>query len=324
MFQVYGESLFLQPNGSSLYYAAVAFPFNAEVSVPIDCPNWFIKEIFPSYSAAFKVGTKVLFSDLDTNIEMNWERLCCEDSSSYSVPLEKDMVGPLFDIGPNSAAYLDSWGKIKFRFDSVDLLFGQQGCFFKRLYPNFFAGGSFTRINQVTFTNYSNTAAYRSRLIQTYSKFTGAGPKFGLDFEYRMIKGFFFTGTSSLALIIGESQNGTTYESAAPYLAETGMPIPNVQTTTVPNRTQVVPGLEEKLGFSYIGDFYCFRVEFGAGYQAQVFLNAIQSIDMTAPQVEPSLLPLTVPDSAVFAVGFERTLSNFILSGPYIYLSLTF
>ncbi|MEI8301262.1 MAG: hypothetical protein WCG10_06630 [Chlamydiota bacterium] len=45
---------------------------------------------------------------------------------------------------------------------------------------------------------------------------------------------------------------------------------------------------------------------------------------MTALQVEPSLLPKTVPDSGLFAVGFERNLSNFILTGPYISLSIDF
>jgi hypothetical protein len=51
----------------------------------------------------------------------------------------------------------------------------------------------------------------------------------------------------------------------------------------------------------------------GFGYQAQVYIDAVQSIDMTAPQVPPSLLPDAVPDDGVYAVGFERTLSNFIL-----------
>ena len=59
-------------------------------------------------------------------------------------------------------------------------------------------------------------------------------------------------------------------------------------------------------------------------YQFQIYLNAIQSIDMTAPQVPPSLSPAITPDSGVYAVGFERTLSNFILTGPYVSLNVDF
>ncbi|MBM3193392.1 MAG: hypothetical protein FJZ59_04070 [Chlamydiae bacterium] len=123
-----------------------------------------------------------------------------------------------------------------------------------------------------------------------------------------------------MGLIIGESQNGTTYLSWAPDLSVQ----PNNQYTLVPNRTQLVPALEERIGFSYGGVFKCCKVTFGFGYQAQVYIDAIQSIDMTAPQVPPSLLPGAVPDDGVYAVGFERTISNFILTGPYISLGLVF
>ena len=45
---------------------------------------------------------------------------------------------------------------------------------------------------------------------------------------------------------------------------------------------------------------------------------------MKTAQVEPSILPKIVPDAGLFAVDFERTLSNFILTGPYASLSFDF
>lgn len=44
---------------------------------------------------------------------------------------------------------------------------------------------------------------------------------------------------------------------------------------------------------------------------------------MTSPQVLPAGAAFT-PQVGVFAVGFERTLSNFILTGPYACLDIKF
>jgi hypothetical protein len=323
MAELYGEALFLQPNGSLLSYSAVAYPFKSGIAVPADSPNWQIYEIYPNYAPAFKVGMKIRFSDLDTNIEANWQRLYTSKSEKHTVPTSGDMIGPLFDIGPNSSAYSISTGEVKFHFDSANLLFAQQFCAFKRLYPNIFAGGSYARIKQTLNNKYENYSSGISREIESYSTFTGAGPMIGFDFDYRVYGGFFFTGTSSLALIIGESQNGTTYTSATPALTTVGNPNPNIQGTKVPNRTQLVPALEEKLGFSYGGLFSSCSITFGFGYQAQIYLNAIQSVDMQS-QAAPELLTVLVPDSGVFAQGFLRTLSNYIMTGPYITLDIVF
>lgn len=145
MGELYGECLFLQPNGSDLYYAAEALPFDNSIAVPAVSPNWRIFEISPNYSPAFKVGTKIFFSDMDTNIEASWQRLFSRDSSSYNTQEVGDMIGPMFDIGPNSSAYADAKGKAVFHFDAANLVFGQQFCAFKRLYPNLFAGAGFAR-----------------------------------------------------------------------------------------------------------------------------------------------------------------------------------
>ena len=325
MVDFYGECLFLQPNGSSLAYAVEAFPLDTSISVPAVSPNWQVFEIFPNYSPAFNVGARVLFSDMDTSISANWERLFSSKKDSHTVAgINAEMIGPIADIGPNSHNYSEAETKAKFHFDAVNLTFGQRFAVFNRFYPNIFAGGSFARIKQIVHSKYENKSAATSRTINNYSTFIGAGPKLGFDFDYRIVAGFFFNTCSSLSLIIGESQNGTHYESTAPDLATLGIPQPNTQQTSVPNRTQTIPALEERLGFSYAGLFKCCKITFGFGYQAQIYLNAIQTFDMTAPQVLPSLIPGASVDDGVYAVGFARTLSNFILTGPYASLGLVF
>lgn len=332
MGEIFGEALFLQPNGSSLYYAAQATPLDQ--SIPGGAvneavsPDWKIFELSPNYTPAFKVGGKALFSATNTALELSWERLRSDKKASKTLSSTADggtlMIGPIFDIGPNSAAYTHAHGKVSFEFDAANLTFGQSFCAFKRLYPTVYAGAGFTRIQQSLHSSYSSADGASTRKIQSKSTFIGAGPQVGLNFDYRIVAGFFFTGSSSIGLMIGESKNTASYQSTAPYLAAQGIPQPNDQHTSIPNRVQLIPAFEEKLGFSYSGMFKCCKVTFGAGYLAQIYLNAVQTMDMTAPQVPPSALPDNVPDSGMYAVGFERTLSNFILTGPYIDLDIQF
>ncbi len=326
MAELYGECLFLQPNGSSIYYAVEAIGLDPDIAVPAVSPNWQVYEIFPDYSPAFNLGARAHFSDMDTAITLNWQRLFSNDRANKTVgSVNGEMIGANSDIGPNSHYYLKAKAKAKFHFDTVNLNFSQRFCAFGRFYPNFFAGGSFARIKQIQHNHYENDSLSVARSIDNYSTFIGAGPDLGFDFDYRIIAGFFLNASTSMAMIIGESQNGTHYKSWSPNLVVLDCPNPNLQKTTVPNRTQLVPALEERLGFSYSGMFSCCKITFGFGYQAQIYLNAIQSFDMTN-QVLPEITGIGTPtvDDGLYAVGYVRTLSNFILTGPYINLGLVF
>lgn len=325
-FEVYGDAVFLQPNGSSLYYAAEAITLDPSIpgAAAAFSPDWNIYEIKPNYAPGFIVGGVIFFDNSSTALDVNWERLHTSDSESYNVPLSTDMIGPLSDIGPNSFRYSHAKAKATFNFDGVDLLLGQQLCVCKRLYPNIFAGASFAYIHQKMSATYSDGSDDISRTIDSYSKFIGAGPKFGVTFDYCLSRSFYFTGLSSVGLAFGQLKNGTTYQSKSPVLAANGVPEPNVQETSVPNRTQLIPSFDERLGLAFASSFQCCELKLCIGYQTQIFIDAVQSIDMTAPQVLPALVPSGKVDAGVYAVGFERTLSNFILTGPYVSLNIDF
>ncbi|MBS0624526.1 MAG: hypothetical protein JSS32_00575 [Verrucomicrobia bacterium] len=328
IFDVYGQWLYLQPNGSNLYYAAEAFPFNTSIALPPASPNWTVFEIDPNYHSGFQVGTQFTCPRSSMSLELNWERLHSSDSDSMVVSPQSygtgNMVGPFFDIGPNSAAYNHADGKAFFHFDAVNLLFGKSVCFTNGLKARFYTGAGFARIKQNVSSFYWNKEGQTARGVSEVSTFTSGGPEFGVDFDYKLGKGFSFTGGSSMALYMGQMKNHTTYTSYSPALTTQGIPQPNIQGTTVPNRTQVVPGFEEKLGFSYVGSYDRCQFTVGLGYQLQIFIDAIQSVDMTAPQVLPPLVAGVSVNMGVYSVGFERTLSNFILSGPYASFSLDF
>ncbi len=327
-FEIFGEWLFLQPNGSSIYYAAEAFPYNTDIAIPEVSPNWKIFEINPSYHSGFTVGSKFLFPKNAVDLEINWERLHTSDSDSMNVTPQPfgtgNMVGPLFDIGPNSEAYKSAKGKATFHFDEVNITVGKKVCFLDDLSLHLYTGAGVVRIRQSIFSLFSSPNGQTSRSIYALSNFLGAGPEFGIDFDYKLVNSFSFIGHSSMALYMGQLKNHTTYKSRTPYLANAGIPQPNQQRTSVPNRTQVIPGFEEKLGFSYAISGKKCQFTLSAGYQFQIYLDAVQSIDMTAPQVIPSLVPSQSANVGVYAVGFERTLSNFILTGPFVSANIDF
>ena len=320
----FAEYLYLQPNGSDLYYAAEAIGLDESIAVPVVSPNWKVKEINPNYHSGFEVGAHVSFNITDFNLALSWERLHGHDSASFTASSAPGfMVGPFFDIGPNSVEYKVAKGKARFQFDGVDLRFGKELCFFKNFYLQFFAGASYTRIHQSLTSTYSNLDNPISRTVKYSSTFWGAGPQMGLDYKFRIYHSFFFTGNSTFSLYMGRLQNDNSFKSRTPELAILGIPQPNHQKTTVPNRTQLVPGFEQKLGFSYVATWDKVRALFEIGYQCQIYLDAVQTVDMTAPQVLPALAP-TAPDVGVFAVGFERTLSNYILTGLYATVGIDF
>ncbi len=327
-FEVFGQWLFLQPNGSSIYYAAEAFPFNTAIAIPEVSPNWKIFEIDPSYHSGFEVGSKFLFPKNAVDLEVNWERLHTSDSDSMNVTAQSygtgNMVGPFFDIGPNSAVYKAAKGKASFHFDAVNVIVGKKVCFLDSLSLHFYTGASMARIRQSIFSFFSNSNAQSSRSVYALSKFIGAGPEFGVDFDYRLIGSFSFIGESSMALYMGQLKNHTTYKSTSPDLSNAQIPQPNKQRTSVPNRSQLIPSFEEKLGFSYAVSSCKYQFTLSAGYQFQIYLDAVQSVDMTAPQVLPSLTPGASVNMGVYAVGFERTLSNFILTGPFVSANANF
>lgn len=324
--ELLGKWLYLQPNGSNLYYAAEAFPYDLSIADPPVSPNWQIFEINPGFHSAFEVGIKCLLLKNDMDIELNWERLDAEDTNSMNVtPLSYgtgNMVGPIYDIGPNSSKYKSAKGKGVFKFDEANLLVGKSICF-KELMLSFDLGLSFTRIEQKITSFYSNSGDSTSRNIDSRSSYWGIGPQFGLNLDYCLYYGLHLTGSSSWSLYMGQIENDANYESYAPGLTTVGVAQPNTQENTIPTRSQLIPGFEERLGLTYKHSFKNCNLSLGGGYVFQIYLNAVQSMDMLT-QAVPDFDPGDLPPLAVFALTFNRTLSHFMLTGPYASLSLGF
>lgn len=314
-FQTYFSALFLKPSASNMHYAAEAIP------LPLPSPNWQIFDVHPGYHFGFDVGFKAFFHRADSALTANWEHFNSSSCSKHNVGTQ-NMVGPFFEIGPDAALYSITNGKVKFSFDEFNIDYGQLVHWGHRLHTNLFCGISFARVKQTATTTFSNEDGTIARTIIVPASFGGAGPRFGADFSYDLIKGLQFNGKTTVAILAGTGKNETSYLSTTTVLYDIGVTPPNVQSVKLCSRTLVVPALFQRIGFAYdftFCDHYDLKIE--AGYQAQIYFQALQTVAIGSEVTTPPVLPDTI---GVFARTFQRIISNFALSGAYLTFEVGF
>jgi len=315
-FELYFSALFLQPSTSNTHYAVEAMP------LPIYSPSWSTFDLHPRYRFGFDVGGKAIIDDSGTHIMVHWEHFRSSSSASTQVSSE-NMIGPFFEIGPDASPYNQAQAEVRFHIDEVTVALSKFIDIGEQWTTNFFGGVSFVRIQQDLFSYFSNPASTITRAIQTPIKFLGAGPQVGVDVAYTIFKQLFLVGKMQASLLVGSMKNHTAYASTSPILGLLGAASPNNQSTSIQKRMQVVPALQESIGLSYSFSSRCeqLAITIGAGYQAQIYLQALQSIDMGS---EVDDVPVGDASVGVFARTFQRNLSNFALAGPYLTVSIGF
>lgn len=315
IFGVNFTALIVQPVATNMHYAAEALP------LPVPTPNWIIYDIQTDYQFGFNIGLEGVFHKTNTSLMLDWKRFYSSDSSSVSVA-SQDMLGPFFTIGPDASPYTSATGHVNFHFNEVHLDYGMFVNFGDRTKTNVFTGVSYAYIKQILTSTYSNASESISRSITVPSTFSGAGPQVGMTFSYQIVEGLHLAGDSVASLLVGAISNKTTYESESPLLVGLGISPPNTQTTSTSSKTQLIPAWSGSLGVNYLQNVrQSFWVCLEAGYSAEVYINAIQSVDMGSEVPIDSIADSTV---GVYARTFQRNLSNFALAGPYIKLALNF
>lgn len=317
-----GAFLYLQPNASNLIYAIQADPKNPALAVPLVEANWIDHEFDPHYHPALEIGAFLGFKEMAMHLSLDWEHFSTSENRRISVPNGEAMLGPLFDIGPDASEYIHARGKLDISFDDISLLFEKQ-VFCKQCWVlDFCVGIACTRIQEKTRNSYTNDGATIARVLKKSSQFLGIGPRFGVHFDFFLPCHFRFIGGSYASLFMGQLKNHSAYQSFSPDLITMNIPQPNTEQIHVPNRMQLIPGFEERLGFAY--DFLCCQNPFSIeiGYLFQMYFNAIESLDITVI-VNANDLPFS-STVGYYAQGFQRSQSNFILTGPYLKLNMCF
>jgi hypothetical protein len=319
----YFSGLALQPSSNTLDYGVEANAFNYTADNAVISPSWTVPQVNPGFDFGFDLGFMGVFHTANSSLMVNWEHFHSSTDSDTSTVGGGSMIGPFFEVGPNGNTYKVATGNVWFHFDEVNLDYGTFVDFGPLLHVNLFAGVSFGRVKQQTNTRFSNVADTVVRTIEIPSSFTGAGPQLGFDFNYRIIKGFQLVGNTRSALLVGQFNNSTTFSTTSPNLPASNNP--NTQTTNVSSKTGVVPAFEGKLGFAYEYVYRCrYPVKLEAGYQAQIYINSLRSVDVGNEILLNNDGLLTSSTAGVYARSFQRTVSDFGLAGPYATLSFAY
>jgi len=308
-FEISGSLVYLQPGAGDLEYATLVSP------LPLPTPNWTNQALSPTFSPTFSVGLRYIPVE-SNDLQLNWTHLYASAAASVFGASDQ-MVGPPFEIGPTASVYQIGHGNVSFQYDSASFDAGHTFCADCLFRLRVFAGAEFARINQALTGSFQSLDGLTSASNTTTSLFAGAGPRLGMKGEFGL-GNFQFFGEMAAAGLIGTAQARIDFSAtstAAPGLAQ-----PNNQSLTSPNATQVVPSFDAKLGAAYTfppSNNGQLRIE--AGYQAAVYVNAVNYYALTQVSVPPS--PASV---GVFLATAEHLQTNFTAQGPYLTAAWSF
>ena len=248
------EGLFLRPTSSDLGYANTTDSnSNSQSHV-----------LTPGYGLGFGVGVGYVFPESGNDVQINWQHF---NHSTTTDP-----------VGTDSLTSVSSDGT--FKFDTIDLDVGQYLDIGTRFQTRLFAGLRYAALKQDVSNTTSSAASAlsdaSSSVVDNVSKFTGIGPRLGVDATYHINNSFGVVSHLATGLLIGNVDNdSTTTATPATFNGNS--------TNTADTQTRVVPEIDAKLGFDYTVPFkdQASSMTVEAGYQVTQYIDAIDSKNST-------------------------------------------
>ncbi len=294
----------MQPASGNLEYATLVSP------LPVPTPNWANQSLSPELSAACNVALRYLVPETAYDLQLTWTHLDASESASVTAAPDQ-FVGPSFEIGPDASLFSIATGAVDFEYDAVNIdggLFLSDGGTAR---VRIFAGLQYARIGEELSATFQSEDGLLSNANVTDSLFNGVGPRLGLRAEC-LQDNFCFVGEFGASALSGKMQSRIDFAATSPALAGLGITPPNVQALTSPEATQVIPGIDSKLGVGYtFCGHECGRFRIEAGYQAAVYVDAVSQYalsEVVTPPVDQSV--------GVYLRTAERVQSNFTVHGP--------
>lgn len=328
------QGLAMIPSANNLNYAIEANPAKYGERFTNYSPSWYLQQIDPSFSFGFLVEMAAFFKQSHTNLTLGWQRVHTSQSKlEFDVDSPDKMVGPYFESGPYMQLFSSTIGKSYFHFDEIHLEGKLNSQWGKQASINFLAALSYVRILQSLYQDFSNEAARKKswfssqeilkRSVSCPTKFLGMGPSFGLDFSYKFLKVIHIIGGAKAALYLGNFFNKSRLFTESENLRTLSINPPNKQQIQAYHYLGVVPAFLSKLGLSAeLQSKNSFKISFEAGFQSQIYINAIRSvniateINLPTDSIELGAQKAT-PSEGFFPSAFSRLISDFSLSGPY-------
>jgi hypothetical protein len=217
------------------------------------------------------------------------------------------MVGPPYSIGPETNDYKDAFGTVHTAYDAINLAAGHTFCDACEFQLRAFGGVGIARIGQDLTGLFESPGAAQSATNTNHSRFTGAGPRLGMEGQYAL-GDFRLIGELATTALVGTEQSSINFTTVSPLA---GL---NNQVLTSPNATRVIPNIDARLAAAYVFPpslYGVFKVE--VGYRASVYVDAVSQYTLT--QV-PTMLIL--PPAGIYLATQLHSQSSFVDQGPYV------
>lgn len=330
------EGLWLKPTSSDFDYASTAFTTTGQNNAGdliTTTGSGSFHSVDPDYEFGFRVGLGYTFPESGNDVQLSWTHFGNSDDDGFNLGVGSVIQSRLLDDSfqatlPNASTVLVSAANasVDNTLDSVDLDVGQYMDVGTRLRMRLFAGLRFARVSSDLSTDFivlensggtTPLVTEETRWNEEFnSKFTGVGPRFGVDSVYHLGYCFGLAARASAALLFGETQSDSKL-SWNEIDRSDGTTISNFhRTIDSDDSDRVVPVLDGKLGLNYT---YTFEnqslLTIELGYQAVQYIDAIERLDASIDTSVGSTSPADV------SVPVRRTTSGIGFSGPYLSLN---
>jgi len=165
------------------------------------------------------------------------------------------------------------------KFDAVNLEFGQMVHFGEKVDTRFHAGLQYANIHQTTDQtgwNTDNNNIYDENNVE--SKFSGFGPRFGMDSAYNFGNGMAVFGNVAAALLVGDIKyNQTETFTAADGSGDTAATVSSSATSD----NSIVPSADAKLGLRYTKSLAQGDLSAEVGYEVANYWNSVSTTSET-------------------------------------------
>lgn len=319
-FTVSMTGLYLQPSASNLGYAVYTTP------LPAPAPNWYQQTVKPNYTDSFDLGLQYALADKSNQVDLDWLHFKSNDSARYAVTEPNTSVGPSYYFGPAEQFLLNTAASsyVKFNVDQINLVLGHVIKLGNSVTIKPVVGLGSALLKEGITNNYSGAdPVYGPYTHSVYvnSKFTGIGPRLGLDGAFFVTHHFGVDAAMDGSVLLGRLSTNTNFNSWTGY---TGGVLPHNNTptnTTLSSQaqTKMVPEVETKLGLFYnvvrnSGSVFSIHT----GYMFSDYVNSISQV------LPSSLVPGTWEAGTVAIISQAQTTSDLSLNGPYLKLAWQF
>jgi len=306
-FSVSVTGLALQPSASNLDYAVYTHP------LPITTPNWTQLVIKPGYTPAVDIGLQYNFADAATQVNLDWLYLSTSNSTSFSASGANSSVAPPYYFGPLAQALLGTSAKssVQFQVSNVGVTLGHLINLGSHIQLDPFAGVSGGYLKQDLVSTYVGTDSSASPYsITSYnvSKFTGIGPRLGVNATYFITEHFGVSARFSTSLFAGVIRTNTNFSSFG-----AGNHIPVYTGLANQSENRVVPEFDSKLEMSYLMPMKGAQssLSLAVGYLFSAYMNGINQV------VPITLVPGAFNGGTLAIETTGQSQSNLDLNGPY-------